>query len=182
VNFAPIAIVAESNFGSEMARATIQAADRNAPVRLVTASRGKAVRAAPISVRNAQGQVHHVGQFGVLTGLILTYTNADVRVTLNGYVYAVNSILVDGLKFKCAAGLEVDQQQITLSARATDTVGGVSFLQSLRNGVFDGCEIQREQALLNSWSRTDTANPIGTPSLTKSRTHNSSPHTRGCHR
>jgi hypothetical protein len=38
------------------------------------------------------------------TGLILTYTNADMPVTLNGYVYATNSILVDGLKFKCAAG------------------------------------------------------------------------------
>ena len=40
-------IVAEANFGGEMVRATIQAADRNVPVRLVTASRGKAVRAEP---------------------------------------------------------------------------------------------------------------------------------------
>lgn len=56
-------IVAESNFGGEMVRATIQAADRNVPVRLVTASRGKAVRAEPISVRYAQGQVHHAGRF-----------------------------------------------------------------------------------------------------------------------
>ena len=107
--------------------------------------------------------------FTLLTGLILTYTNADVPVTLNGYVYAANSILVDGLKFKCAAGLEVDQQQITVSARATDTVGGVSFLQALRNGVFDGCEIQRERAFLNSWSVTDTASPIGSVILFKGR-------------
>src|SRR5438552_899834 len=61
--------------------------------------------------------------FTLRAGLILTYTNADVPVTLNGYVYAANSVLVDGLKFKCAAGLEVDQHQITVSARATDTVG-----------------------------------------------------------
>ncbi len=56
-------IVAESNFGGEMVRATIQAADRNVPVRLVTASRGKAVRAEPISVRYAHGEVHHAGRF-----------------------------------------------------------------------------------------------------------------------
>jgi uncharacterized phage protein (TIGR02218 family) len=68
-----------------------------------------------------------------------------------------------------APGLEVDQQQITVSARATDTVGGVSFLQALRNGVFDGCEIQRERAFLNSWSCTDTANPIGSVILFKGR-------------
>ena len=55
-------IVAECNFGGEMVRATIQAADPNVPVRLVTASRGKAVRAEPISVRYAQRQVHHAGR------------------------------------------------------------------------------------------------------------------------
>jgi uncharacterized phage protein (TIGR02218 family) len=123
------------------------------------------VRAEP----DAQMFVADCYTFTLLTGLILTYTNADVPVTLNGYVYAANSILVDGLKFKCAAGLEVDQQQITVSARATDTVGGVPFLQALRNGVFDGCEIQRERAYLNSWAASDTANPIGSVILFKGR-------------
>ncbi|MDQ6867132.1 MAG: DUF2163 domain-containing protein [Pseudomonadota bacterium] len=118
---------------------------------------------------DAQAIVADCYTFTLLTGLILTYTNADVPVTLNGYVYAANSILVDGLKFKCAVGLEVDQQQITVSARATDTVGGVPFLQALRNGVFDGCEIQRERAFLNSWSGADTANPIGSVILFKGR-------------
>jgi phage terminase large subunit-like protein len=45
-----------------MVRATIHAADSTVPVRLVTASRGKAVRAEPVSV-HAQGQVHHAGRF-----------------------------------------------------------------------------------------------------------------------
>ncbi|MGH6834932.1 MAG: DUF2163 domain-containing protein [Methylocella sp.] len=118
---------------------------------------------------DAQAIVADCYTFTLRTGLILTYTNADVPVTLNGYVYAANSILVDGLKFKSAAGLEVDQQQITVSARATDTVGGVPFLQALRNGVFDGCEISRERAFLNSWSRADAANPIGSVVLFKGR-------------
>jgi hypothetical protein len=116
---------------------------------------------------DAQAIVADCYAFTLLSGLILTYTNADVPVTLNGHVYVANSILVDGLKFKCAAGLEVDQQQITVSARATDTVGGVPLLQALRNGVFDGCEIQRERAFLNSWAPADTANPIGSVILFK---------------
>lgn len=99
---------------------------------------------------DAQSYMADCYTFTLRSGLILTYTNADVPVTLNGYVYAANSILVDGLRFKCTTGLEVDQQQISISALASETVGGVPFLQALRNGVFDGCEIQRERAFLNS--------------------------------
>ncbi|SFK67221.1 hypothetical protein [Methylocapsa palsarum] len=67
-------IVAESNFGGEMVRATIQAADQNVPVRLVTASRGKAVRAEPISVRYAQGKIHHVGRFPKLEDQLCAFS------------------------------------------------------------------------------------------------------------
>ncbi|QAY95902.1 hypothetical protein CWB41_09325 [Methylovirgula ligni] len=69
-------IVAESNFGGEMVRATIQAADPGVPVRLVTASRGKAVRAEPISVRYAQRQVHHAGRFPKLEDQLCAFTAA----------------------------------------------------------------------------------------------------------
>ena len=61
--FAADCVVAEENFGGGMVEAVIKAADAGVPVRLVTASRGKAVRAEPISLRYAAGQVHHVGRF-----------------------------------------------------------------------------------------------------------------------
>ncbi|HXW72400.1 MAG TPA: phage terminase large subunit [Methylocella sp.] len=69
-------IVAEANFGGDMVRATIHASDRNVPVRLVTASRGKAVRAEPISVRYAQGQVHHVGRFPKLEDQLCAFSSS----------------------------------------------------------------------------------------------------------
>jgi uncharacterized phage protein (TIGR02218 family) len=103
--------------------------------------------------------------FTLLDGLILTYTNADVPIALNGYTYLANSVLVDGLHYKCSIGLDVDQQKITIAARLTDTVQGVPFLQALRNGVFDGCEIMRERAFLASWTGT----PIGSVILFKGR-------------
>jgi uncharacterized phage protein (TIGR02218 family) len=99
------------------------------------------------------------------TGLILTYTSVDVPIALNGYIYLANSILIDGLRYKCATGLDVDQQEITISARPTDTVGGVPFLQALRDGVFDGCEVQREKAFLTSWNVA----PVGSVILFKGR-------------
>jgi uncharacterized phage protein (TIGR02218 family) len=103
--------------------------------------------------------------FSLRTGLVLTYTNADVPIALNGYTYLANSVLVDGLNYKCAIGLDVDQQKITICARPADTIGGVPFLQALRNGVFDGCEIKRERAFLTQW----TGAPLGSVVLFKGR-------------
>ena len=42
-------IVAEQNFGGDMVRAVLHTVDRNVPVNLVNASRGKTVRAEPVS-------------------------------------------------------------------------------------------------------------------------------------
>jgi uncharacterized phage protein (TIGR02218 family) len=82
--------------------------------------------------------------FTLLSGLILCYTNVDVTFAYGGNTYLANSIRVDGLKYKAAVGLEVDQQQMTVSALATDTItSGAPFLQALRDGSFDGCEIVR---------------------------------------
>ena len=82
--------------------------------------------------------------FTLLNGLILCYTNVDVTFIYGGNTYLANSIRVDGLKYKATVGLEVDQQQITVAALATDTItSGATFLQALRDGSFDGCEIVR---------------------------------------
>ncbi|CAM6032052.1 unnamed protein product, partial [Sphagnum compactum] len=56
-------IVAESNFGGAMVEAVIKSVDVDAPVRLVVASRGKHIRAEPISALYANNKIHHVGRF-----------------------------------------------------------------------------------------------------------------------
>jgi phage terminase large subunit-like protein len=58
--FAADRIVAEKNYGGEMVRFTIQAVRKTAPVVLVNASRGKMVRAEPVSALYEQGRVRHV--------------------------------------------------------------------------------------------------------------------------
>jgi phage terminase large subunit-like protein len=59
-------IIAEKNNGGEMVEACIKAVDRTVPVTLVHASRGKVVRAEPVSALYEQGRVHHVGRFDKL--------------------------------------------------------------------------------------------------------------------
>ncbi len=53
-------IVAEKNFGGDMVRFTLQAVRPTVPVTLVTASRGKVVRAEPVSALYEQGRISHV--------------------------------------------------------------------------------------------------------------------------
>ncbi len=56
-------IIAETNYGGEMVEATIRSVGSRAPVKKVTATRGKAVRAEPVVALYEQGMVHHVGNF-----------------------------------------------------------------------------------------------------------------------
>lgn len=53
-------IVAEKNYGGEMVRFTLQAVRKTAPVVLVNASRGKMVRAEPVSALYEQGRIRHL--------------------------------------------------------------------------------------------------------------------------
>jgi len=53
-------IVAERNFGGALVEANIRAADRLAPVKLVTATRGKHIRAEPVASLYEQKRVKHV--------------------------------------------------------------------------------------------------------------------------
>jgi len=56
-------VVGEVNYGGAMVQHTIQTARRRTPYKAVTATRGKAVRAEPISALYEQGKVRHVGYF-----------------------------------------------------------------------------------------------------------------------
>ena len=59
-------IVGEANYGGDMVRMVVHAARPRTPFKKVTASRGKVVRAEPVSALYEQGKVRHVGQFAEL--------------------------------------------------------------------------------------------------------------------
>lgn len=54
-------VVAEKNFGGDMVESTLRTLRRDLPIKMVTASRGKAVRAEPIAALYEQKRMHHVG-------------------------------------------------------------------------------------------------------------------------
>jgi hypothetical protein len=59
-------IVGEVNYGGAMVQSTIQTARPRTPFKAVTATRGKVVRAEPISALYEQGKVRHIGNFSDL--------------------------------------------------------------------------------------------------------------------
>ena len=72
-------IVAEKNFGGAMVESTIRTADKNVPVRMVDASRGKQVRAEPIAALYEQGKVRHVGFLPDLERQMLQFSTSGYK-------------------------------------------------------------------------------------------------------
>ena len=68
-------IVGEVNNGGEMVENTIRMADPGVPFQPVHASRGKFIRAEPISLVYEQGRIHHVGVFGPLEDQMCIFTS-----------------------------------------------------------------------------------------------------------
>lgn len=106
-------IIAEANFGGDMVRAVIDAAARSMgmrppPVELVRASRGKAVRAEPVSVltgRQVSGgwegdAVRHAGSFPELEEELLNfsvhgYLGPSSPNRADAYVWAMTHLMID---------------------------------------------------------------------------------------
>lgn len=72
-------IIAEKNQGGEMVTHVLKSVDRNVPVELVHASRGKIIRAEPISAMYEQGRIHHVGRFDELEDQMCTFSVDQIR-------------------------------------------------------------------------------------------------------
>lgn len=92
--------IAEVNFGGEMVRFVIRVADPQVPVKVITASRAKAVRADPVSALYEQGLVHHVGRFGILEDQLCAFTTYGYRGLdspdrADALVWALTDLMVD---------------------------------------------------------------------------------------
>jgi len=85
-------VVAEGNNGGDVVKDLLQAIDSGVPVRMVHASRGKFVRAEPISSLYEQGRVHHVGSFPELEDQMASFT-PDLDRTTQGSPDRVDALV-----------------------------------------------------------------------------------------
>lgn len=86
-------IIAEKNNGGEMVASVLKAVDRTVPVKLVHATRGKVVRAEPISALYEQGRVHHVGRFDKLEDQMCVFSIDMIRNSSEGSPDRVDALV-----------------------------------------------------------------------------------------
>lgn len=70
-------VVAEINNGGDMVTSTLRQIDPTLPIVVVHASRGKAVRAEPVSTLYEQNRIHHVGYFPELEAQMTEFDAMD---------------------------------------------------------------------------------------------------------
>jgi phage terminase large subunit-like protein len=94
-------IVGETNNGGDMIENTIRAVNTNVSYKGVHATRGKAIRAEPISALYEQNRVHHVGGFPVLEDQMCAFTQDFDRKTagyspdrLDAMVWALTELML----------------------------------------------------------------------------------------
>ena len=91
-------VVAESNYGGEMVRHTLSTVDSSVPVEMVSATRGKQVRAEPIAALYEQGKVSHVRQFEELEDQLVSWMPETGKSpnNLDALVWAMTELMVTG--------------------------------------------------------------------------------------
>jgi phage terminase large subunit-like protein len=90
-------IIAEKNQGGLLVESNIHSVDRYAPVKLVSATKGKIVRAEPVASLYERLRVHHVGYYKELEYQMTHYTGNTKDKSpdrMDALVYAVTELLL----------------------------------------------------------------------------------------
>jgi phage terminase large subunit-like protein len=96
-------IIAEKNYGGDMVEYTIRTIDPNVPVKLVNASRGKQLRAEPVSALDEQGKIHHVGMLPELEDQMCSWVpdSGDPSPDrLDARVWAITELMLGGAEVR----------------------------------------------------------------------------------
>ena len=91
-------VVVEANYGGEMVKEVIRSIDDTIPVKMVNATRGKIVRAEPVSARFENGECHMVGSYPVLEDELCSFTQESdwSPNRLDAMVWAITELLFKG--------------------------------------------------------------------------------------
>lgn len=88
-------IAAETNQGGEMVRSTLKLVDSTVPIKMVHASRGKILRAEPVSALYEQGRVYHVSGLDPLETEMLVFDGTGPSPNrLDALVYVLTELML----------------------------------------------------------------------------------------
>lgn len=177
-------IIGEVNNGGDMVEHTVNSVDSSVPFKQVRASRGKLVRAEPISALYEQGRVHHVGFFPELEDQ-MCITEGTLISTISGLIpieqIKVGMLVwtrkglrpVQALKYNGVKAILRMESEKGYNVRATGNHPfylkgkGWTNASELKIGDRVICLSQLNALTLSSWVRnisaitTDTTRPVG---------------------
>jgi len=89
-------VIGEVNNGGDMVENTIHTIERNIPFKSVHATRGKQLRAEPVSALYEQGRIHHVGYFPELEDQLCEWVPGDKSPDrLDALVWAITELILE---------------------------------------------------------------------------------------
>ncbi len=92
-------IVAEKNQGGELVRSNLKSSSENLPIKLVDASKGKIIRAEPVSRLYEQKKVSHWGTFPLLEDQMCCYTGDESEESpdrMDALVWGATELMLKG--------------------------------------------------------------------------------------
>ena len=100
-------VIAEVNNGGDMVESVLRQVDSTIPYRKVHASRGKQVRAEPISALSEQGRLHLVGSFPLLEDQLVTWEPGSDRSPdrMDAMVWAVTDLMGGSVAMRSLAAM-----------------------------------------------------------------------------
>ena len=90
-------VLGEANYGGDMVENTIKTVDKDVAYKAVHATRGKAIRAEPVSALYEKGRVHHVGDFEELEDEMCNWVpNSGMKSPnrLDALVWAITELMI----------------------------------------------------------------------------------------
>lgn len=102
-------LIAEVNNGGDLVAHTIRTVDPRVPISTVRASRGKTIRADPVTALYEQGRVHHVGAFRGLEDQMCGWTPSasESPDRIDALVWCVTDLLIDNPPVSAPVRLKV---------------------------------------------------------------------------
>ena len=92
-------VVAEKNQGGELVQEVLRNVDRDLPIKLVHASKGKVARAEPVALLDEQHRIHHIGVLPELEDEMCLFVPGDMDKSpdrVDARVWAITELLVKG--------------------------------------------------------------------------------------
>jgi len=158
-------IVAETNNGGDMVEDTIRSIDDTVPFKKVVASRGKYVRAEPISALYEQGRVHHIGRFDIMEDQMCSFTvdniaqNSPDRV--DALVWALSDLFSGAMTFGALTYMKNTQAQAEAQVEKVATAQAVKIAVSAKSVLCPQCESPSVIILLGDYRCNSCGNVWG---------------------